>query len=320
MKTNKLIIGASILFLAGSLALTSCKKRTKKSAEEPDTEANSARDNANSETIANDIDAIGSDVVENSTLTEYRGAGSNELTGVLSIAPCATVSGAATNTITVDFGSTGCLGNDGRVRKGKLFFDLSQSSPVSSTKYRNPGFKMIVTSQNYMVDSCEVTINNKTITNTTPSSIGSGTPTIGNVNLTWRIQANINITKPNGGGTITYVCDRTKELTNTNNAAAGCYHGQALPISWNKATVKINGSAFGQNAKGENYTATAIDLVRDFTCSPSALVPKRHPFISGKINYTPGNRPTRYFDYGSGTCDLNATVTINGVTYVITLP
>jgi len=320
MKTNKLILGASLLFLAGALALSSCKKRTTKEAEEPDKEANTARDNANAENIANDIDAIGGEAVENSSLSEFRSSGETALTNIISVASCATVTGVGTSTITVDFGTTPCAGNDGRKRSGKLFFNLSQSTPTTSVKYRNPGFKMIVTSQNYVVDSNAVTINNKTVENTTSPSIGSGTPTIGYVNLTWRIQSNITIVKPNSGGSITWTCDRTKELTNTNTASAGCYNGQALPINWSKAIVKINGTASGSNAKGESYTVKAIDLVRDFNCSPSVLTQKRHPFISGKIEYTPGSRPTRYFDYGTGTCDFNATVVINGVTYSITLP
>ncbi len=315
MKTNRILFGLAVMILAGSVSLTSCRKRETKQAEEPDKETNTVSDNANAENIANDIIAMGSQAVENGALTEFRTTGSAELSGIVSMAPCASVS-VNGSTVTVDFGTTGCTGADGRVRTGKLFFDLSGSNPVSATKYRNPGFKMVVTSQNYVVDSYTVAISGKTVTNTTPASIGTGTNP--GTNLTWNIKSNITVTKPSGGGTVTWKCDRNKELTNTNDAS--CYKGQLLPIDWSKAKVKLNGNASGVNSKGENYTATAIDLVRDFTCSPSLVYPKRHPFISGKINYTPGARPTRYFDYGTGACDLNATVTINGVTYAITLP
>jgi hypothetical protein len=311
MKSNTILFGAFTLMLAGSLLFGGCRKRETKQSEEPDKEANTARDNATAENIANDIMAIGSQAVENGTLTEFRVSGENGI----SLAPCATisVSGAV---ITVDFGTSGCIGQDGRKRTGKLFFNLSAASPTTAIKYRNPGFNMIVTSQNYVVDSNLVAINGKTITNTTSQAIGSGpSPTI---NLTWNVKSNITITKPNGGGTISWNCDRTKELINTNDP--NCYKGQTLPIDWSKAKVKLNGNASGTNARGESFTAKAIDLVRDFTCSPSTIYPKRHPFVSGKIEYKPGNRPIRYIDYGNGGCDLNATVVINGVTYSITLP
>lgn len=319
MKTNKLILGFALVFIAGSLTLSSCRKREKKAAEEPDNEQSTASDNATSENTSNDMIAMGSELAETGTLTQFKSNGNNGVTGVLSMAPCATITGVSTSTITVDFGSSGCLGYDGRTRKGKLFFDFSGSSPITSVNYRNPGFKMVVTSQGYSVDNNLVSISGKTVQNTTPTSIGSGTPTIGNVNLTWSIKSNITITKPDGG-VINWTCDRTKELINTNVAADNCYKGQTLAIDWSKAKIKLNGSASGTNAKGESYTANATDLVRDFTCSPSAVYPKRHPFISGKIEYKPGTRATRLFDYGTGGCDLNATVTINGVTYAITLP
>lgn len=317
MKTKRIILGASILFLSGALMFTSCRKRTTKSAEEPDKETTTVSDNANVEGISNDINSIGGELTESGSLTQFRASGTDMTTGLLSIAPCATITGLTTNTITVDFGTTGCDGADKRVRKGKLFFDLSQCTPASAKYYRNPGFKAIVTSLNYSVDDNLVNITNKTITNTTPASV-SGQTVYSGTNLTWNISANISITKPNGGGSFTWQCNRNKELVNSNDPT--CYKGQLLAIDWSKAKVKINGTANGTNTKGESYTVVATDLVKDFTCSPSALYPKRHPFISGKLDYKPGNRPTRYFDYGSGACDLNATVTINGVTYSITLP
>jgi hypothetical protein len=309
MKKYTLILGA--LVICSGIAFTSCKKRETKKAEEPDKETETVQDNATMETISNDLASMGSQLAETGNLTEYR-SGSIEL----AMAPCATVSGVGTGTITVDFGSTGCVGKDGRTRTGKLFFDISGSTPTTSVYYRNPGFRVNISGQNYVVDGYQVTINNKSIANTTTNSIPTGTNP--GVNLTWSVSANISVVKPNNAGTVTWVCNRTKELINTNDP--NCYKGQTLAIDWSKALVRINGTASGTNARGESYSVIAVDLERDFTCTPSALQPYRHPFIKGKLNYTPGTRPTRYFDYGNGGCDFNATVTINGVTYAITLP
>jgi hypothetical protein len=309
-KTNRLFFGITTLLVVGSLMFTSCRKRDKEE-EQPDQETNTVSDNANMENISSDMDAMGSEAAETGTVGEFKGNG----TEMLSMTPGATVTGFGTSTITVDFG-TGTLCKDGRTRSGKLFYDLSQSTPTTATYYRNPGFKLIVTSQNYVVEGHSVTIANKTITNTTPLTIPSGTNP--GTNLKWSITANISVVKPNNGGTVTWSCSRTKELINTNDVQ--CYNGQTLPITWKKAKIKINGTASGTNAKGESYTVVATDLVRDFTCTPSTNYPNRHPFISGTLDYKPGTRPNRLFDYGNGGCDLNATVTVNGVTYAITLP
>jgi hypothetical protein len=310
MKTGKSFLVILTLFL---LAQVSCRKKSEP--KEPlDNDTQTAQDNFYAENISNDILNVGSQAIENSTLTTYKIPQTADAQ-LLPMAPGATITGIGTLTITVDFG-TGILCKDGRIRQGKLIFDLSTSTPTTNIKYRNPGFRCIITSQNYVVDNYSVNIINKVIANTTPSSIPTGTNP--GTNLTWSISANIQIIKPNNQGTITWNCTRTKELLNTNDP--NCYQGQNLPIIWSKAKIKINGSANGVNAKGDNYTLMAKDLVRDFTCSPYPSAPNRHPFISGTIEYTPGNKPTRYINYGNGTCDAEASITVNGVTFSFTIP
>lgn len=311
MKTTKITLGIIAIAVTASLTVTSCRKKDKTPAQEPDNEQATANDNALAENTSNDIISMGSQLSENSgTLTTFRMDGSNAIfTSSCALVAKTTATNGAVLTATVDFGTTGCLCLDNRTRKGKLFFDFSQAP---GKWYRNPGFKMVVTSSGYMVDNNQVNIINKTITNTTPASIPTG-PNPG-TNLTWSISANISIVKANNE-TVSWTCNRTKELINTSDA--NCYGGQSVAINWTKAKVQLNGSASGTNAKGENYTAVATNLVRDFTCSPDGY---RHPFISGQIAYTPGSRPTRTIDYGNGSCDLNATVTVNGQTFAITLP
>jgi hypothetical protein len=317
MKT-KISLAMAILFAAGSLTFSSCRKKEEKPdpEPEPDTEQSTANDNNLAESFVSDIGAMGSQVTDEGTLATYRPSGTSGVTGVVAVAPCATVTGLGTQIITVDFGSTGCVGQDGRTRTGKLIYNFSASSPSTSVYYRNPGFSMNVSSQNYVVDSYSVNITNHTVWNTTSSSLPSG-PMPG-TNLTWSVNANVSIVKPNNNGSISWSCNRTKELVNTNDST--CYKGQSQHIVWTKAIVKINGSSSGVNARGENFTATSTNLVRDFNCAPDPLHPHRHPFISGTISYTPGTRPTRLINFGSSTCDLLATVTINGNTYNITLP
>lgn len=318
MKITKITTAIALLFLVGSLTIVSCKKKTEETntTSTTDDEQNTANDNNVSENTASDIESIGAQASENAVLTTYRSSDEAQVGGI-DVAPCATVipAGGGLKTFTVDFGTIGCTGSDGRTRTGKLIFDYSGSTG-SASFYRHPGFKLNITSANYVVDGYTVNITNKTITNTTPNSIPSGINP--GTNLTWSIAANINIVKPSSGGTIGWTCNRTKELINTGDTT--CYRGQNKSIVWSRAKVKLNGTASGTNAKGESYSATATDLIRDFQCAPDALKPHRHPFVSGTINYVPANRAARLINYGSGTCDFNAVVTINGKDYNVTLP
>ncbi|MBA2612617.1 MAG: hypothetical protein H0U95_11635 [Bacteroidetes bacterium] len=307
MKTSKIYLGLAITLIAGSITFSSCRKKEKTPETPADNEQSTATDNNLAESTSSDIESMGSQVCESFTMTTFRTSGND----IISLAPCASViTNTATKSYTVDFGTTGCVGTDGRTRTGKLFFNYSGSTPATAIYYRNPGFKLVVTSSNYVVDGNAVTINNKTITNTTPAGAPAGT------NLTWLVSADISIAKANNGGNVSWTCTRVKELT---NSFAPCYNGQTTSINWTLAKIKINGDASGSNTKGESFTAHATNLVRDFTCAPDNTKPHRHPFISGTISYTPGSRPTRLIDFGNGACDFNGTITINGQTWSFTL-
>ena len=306
MKTKQLILTLSTLVLAGSLMLTGCRKKTKE-AEDPDKDQSAAQENQIAENMMSDVAGIGSQGAETGTLTTYKMDPSADVFGITG----GTVT-LGVKTFTVDFGPLpGVTCADGRKRSGKLMFDYSISTnTITPIYYRTPGFKMSVQSSNYTVDDYTVAITNKTITNTTPMTIPTGTNP--GVNLTWSIAANVTITKPAsaGGGTITWSCNRTKTLVNTNDPL--CYQGQFLPIMWNKARVQLDGSASGTNASSESYTSTFAGLTRDFgTCGAFF----KYPFIQGQIQFTPGTKATRYIDFGSGTCDRTGTIKINNITY-----
>lgn len=320
MKKKQFMYGFSAILFAGILTLTSCKKKQQeKNDDEPqDTEQGTMSDNNTAESYMADIVSIGSQGSENGTLTTYKMGNPAEVVNIpmgseyLISSSCATLSFNATaKTFTVDFGTTPCICSDLRYRSGKLFFDYSGSTSFP-TAYRMPGFKMSITSSGYVVDGYTVNISNKTITNTTPSSITPG-PNPG-TNLTWSITANVTINKPAtaGGGTITWNCNRTKELVNTSDP--NCYGGQGVPVDWTKAKIRLNGTASGINASNETYAAKMTNLTRDFNCA----WPAKGAWIEGNLDFTPGTRYTRYINFGtvgSGACDRTATVTINGQTY-----
>jgi hypothetical protein len=307
MKKSKIFLSFAAILLSMAVVVSSCKK---KDDEPKDSDTGSASDNSLAEKSSNDLVLMAgqvSDIAVGDSLSSYRFGDE----GILGNS-CATITRDSVNkTITLSFSGSTC--QDGHTRSGTILIDYSQSASFP-THYRTPGFKCIVTSSNYVVDGNQVNIVNKTIENTTVPGFNPTT-----TNLTWSIASNISIVKASGGGTVSWTANKVKTLLNTSDTSV--YRGQALHIIWSKAIVGITGNAQGTTASGENFTANVTgQLVRDMNCSPNAAHPGHHPFIQGKLDFTPGTKATRYFDYGNGTCDDQATVTIKGVTYNITLP
>ncbi|MGZ3862025.1 MAG: hypothetical protein ACXVPN_06750 [Bacteroidia bacterium] len=310
MKTRKLSLALAALLITSAAFVSSCRKHK---TEDTDNDPTAAKDNNLAENTSNDVLNMAAQASENytgtgtsSSLSTYR-MGQPDEVSALGCADTVKVD-TTIKLIRVHFnGSTTCL--DGRTRSGVLLFDYS-ASPTGVRWYRNPGYSVHVTSQNYVVDGNSVTID-KTILN---QGFVSG-------NLTWKITSNVTINLAGGGGTITWNTTRTKTLLNTSTAytiggssCAPCYTNQSTPIDWSKAVIKIDGGASGVSAKGTAYSANAYGLIRNMNCSPAGH-PFRHPFVQGTIDFTPAGKYTRHVDFGNGSCDLQYTVTINGHVY-----
>jgi len=303
MKRNLVMIFCC-MFAVGLITMTGCKKKDTA----VDNDTSGAIDNTLAENTSNDVVNIGAQASEQGNLSTYREA-SNE--NLLSTCAATVVRDSIAKTITVTFNpNVTCL--DGRTRSGSITYDY-HLSPAGAVHFRDPGFTFTVSTNGYVVDGNQVNIINKTVTNTTANGFNPAT-----TNETWSISANIKITKANGN-VITWDCNRTTTLLNTSDS--NVYRGSAIPIAWTLARIEVNGAANGTRLSGaESFSATATNMVRDFTCSPIGSGGK-HPWISGTLDYQPPSpKYLRHIDFGTGTCDLNATVTINGATYDITLP
>ncbi len=308
MKISKTSLSFAAIMLAMTLCVISCKKKETATPEDSDT--SSASDNNFAQKTSNDIMNVAgqaSDIAVGDSLNSYRLREEEDVCG----SSCAVITRDSVNRkITITFSGGTCL--DGHVRSGSLTLDYSGSA-TGARYYRHPGFKCVVTSTNYVVDGNQVNIVNKTITNTTPAGFDPKT-----TNETWSISSNINIVKAAGGGTISFTSTKVKTLLNTSDSTV--YRGSAVKIMWSKARIGITGSESGTTASSESFSASITSqLVRDMTCSPNAAYPGHHPFIQGAIDFTPGSKATRHLDYGSGTCDDQATVTINGKSYTISI-
>ena len=261
------------------MLFTSCRREK----EEKDTDTSSASDNALAEGTYNDVNNIADEAAEGN-LSSYLTPTPSDNKSILS--SCAVITHDTTVTprvLTIDFGTTNCLCNDGRNRRGII--------NVSYTgHYRDSASTHTISFTNYYVNDNQV-LGTKTVTNNGRNSSG---------HLSYSINVNGQIIKASGGGTINWTSTRTREWV----AGEG-----TLP--WNDDVYLITGSANGTNAAGNSFSMAITSALRkEIGC--------RH-LVSGKLTLTPSGKPTRYVDFGSGACDNNATVTINGNVYTINL-
>ena len=279
MKTKKFILNGLMVMVAASMILTSCKKK-----EDEDKDTQSASDNEESEFVSNDA----------LNMADQAANGKNSFkNGDAVYAPmsCATVTrdtanSADADTVTIDFGSTNCQCNDGRYRRGIIMI-IHQGKWWIANSYRT------ITFDNYYVNDRHIE--------------GTHTVTYNGLNsanhANWSITAtNMKITSPDGTKYHTWNSTRNREHSSNNST----------PFNPFDDVYSITGSASGSNSNGVSYTANITNaLKRHLDCKY---------FEAGTVELTPSNKPMRTLDFGTdGTCDNQATVTINNNTYTITL-
>lgn len=282
MKTKHLSLAVILFSVVFTGLFSSCKKKDK---EETDSDTSSAADQSLASSIVNDMTSIADEAGRTNNVSSFRTSNS---TAILS--NCATLTFdtlAAAKTVTINFGTSNCLGNDGRYRRGALILNFTGH-------YRDSLTVITVTPQNYFVNDNQVT-GSKTITNNGHNAAG---------HLVYSIQANLQILRANNGGTITWQSSRQREWT------AG-----ETTLSWQDDMYSITGSASGTTSGGGSFQSNITSpLIRNM--APGC----RRYFTAGTIAHMPAGKAIRYLDYGNGNCDDQATVTINGNTYPVTLP
>ena len=184
-------------------------------------------------------------------------------------------------TVTIDFG-TGCLGRDGKYRKGKIVSIYTNPMVV-------PGAKVSTTFVDYFVDSFH--IEGTHITENTSTSNMQG----------WKIVViDGKITNTN--------TNRWRKWNSTKNVLQ--IEGNGTPHFPLDDVYKITGNARGSNSAGHTWASLVIEpLIKKFTC----------PWIvKGTVKLIRDGREA-LLDYGNGNCDNLAIIYINGVPHVITL-
>jgi hypothetical protein len=274
MTTKKLFILSSFALL--SITFISCKKDKETNSEEIETTFELSGNQA----VADNLSQDAVDVVEEA-------AGRNNLLGQTAtgtvttnnwLAPCAviTVTGNfPTKNIKIDFG-TGCLGPNGVFRKGIVNVLLTDS-------LRNIGSTATVTFDNYYVNGYK---KEGTITWTNTTTPGSNT-------RSWnRTVANGKITAPNGSYWL-----HTANITFVQIA------GVSTPLNITDDVYEITGTRTVTNAAGKTRTSTTQTALQKKTSCNN---------IDKGILRVQGPNHTALIDFGDGTCDNLATISIDG--------
>jgi hypothetical protein len=283
MKTRSLLI-ITLLSLGLALLIASCKKDETIDQVSPaqDTEFKAAKDDAIADRLFCEITDI---------VNEAAGHHPNNLKNIISdtifMGPCATVTIDTItfpHTITIDFGPVNCICHDGKLRRGKI--NVSHSGP-----YWAMGTVITTTFDNFFVNDHQL-LGSKVVTNLGPNSSD---------NPTWEVLVDGIVIKPNGEE-ITWVGNRLREWV--------VGHG-APPFMWWDDIYHITGS---HNVMASDGTTLSAVITQ-----PLEIALNCYWIRSGVIEMQHSDLPKITLDYGDGTCDDLATITINGVSFSITL-
>ena len=262
------------------LFLGSCSKDNNA----PDTNFTAVQDDAYAESVFDNVTNIADEAYALSSVNlKSAEAAENRIF----LSSCATVTLDTTvfpRVLTIDFGDSNCLCNDGRYRRGKIIISFTG-------RYKKPGTIRTTTFDNYYVNDNQVE-GTKVVTNNGFND---------QRNMNWSITVNAVITLANGEGTISWKSQRNREWT----------EGIDTPHDRWDNVFMITGKSSGQNAKGISWTRVIT--------KPLEVKLACRFIVSGTMEINRDGKPTRILDFGDGECDNLATVTVDGKVHTIHL-
>ncbi len=276
---KSIILKSFIAVAVVSITLNACKKDETNIS--PDNETETAVDKALAENSFDDALTI-ADQAQSGDVSTFKTSGGEQII----LNACASITRdtiSTTREVVVDFGTTNCLGADGRNRRGKIILNYTGS-------YKATGSVKTITFDNYYVNDNKVE-GTKTITNQGTNSKG---------NIVFSINVAGSVILANNFGVIVYNSQREREFIQGVST-------QQL----NDDIYLITGTSSGSTRNGDLYNVNIIKpLRRELNCKN---------FVSGSLEVSYTRKRTRLIDFGNGACDNLATVTINGISYNIVL-
>lgn len=307
----KLLKNPSLLlttaFFTIVIIIFSCKKETSGTSPEDETEVTFSATESNTEAenvfngVFDDVLGVNADVGLGSTgifgrrawrnyETTDRVDNTNLLPPCLNLIIVKTTPDPFPVTITFDFGSYGCIANDGHWRKGKIIAEYSD-------RLLNPGATATVSFDDFSIDSIAIDdIASYTIKNTGSQDT-----------LQFTVDVNAKLSKPNNNYSEWH---SHKIITRTD--------GNLTPAPIDDV-LKIEGNASGKVKKNDLVVAWKSDIIDPFIKKFTCRWFSKGVIKTGRENLSSNSQWIGILDYGSGNCDNRATLTINGMTYEITL-
>lgn len=293
MKRNS-VGTAALFFIALSAGVYSCQKEKQTTDPAEEKEAIASRTVGESDAEAEIIyDGIFDDAMG---VNEDVAMGGTGIFGRLNACPTVTVTrnnppAPFPVRVVLDFGR-GCVGRDGKFRKGKIIH-------VYTNRLLLPGAVVETSFENYYQDSIKIEGAYR-IKNTTEVPVRP------------RYQTNVingKLIRPNGNFTL---WNGEKVRTQV--------EGALTPLLPMDDVYSTTGSARGQVRRDTTtifWNSTILDpLIKKMNCRWIVKGAVRNV----RENTTSGERWQGVINYGNGDCDNRAVVVINGVSYLITLP
>ncbi len=232
---------------------------------------------------SNEIDRLTDDIsvlAEEEYQNQLAAAGRPNATESL-LPTCATVTTTVANEIwtsVIDFGETGCSLPSGALVTGQLIVS-------GSTDFTTTSHEVDYSFNNFYHNNRKVE-GNRHVTFSWQSTTAQPEPhTVANIDL------DLSVTYPNGN-VYHRTGSRVRELID----------GYDTPLNWLDNVYQLTGSWQTQGPNGTWTTSIGTPLVWRTTC----------PYIgSGTLTFAVGNN-NAVLDYGDGTCDYFATLTVNG--------
>ncbi len=301
---SQLVTTLSIFFL---IFIVSCTKESSKNgtdAQEQEVSAVSSESDAEAETIFNktfdDVMGVNDDVGMAGTGIFGRAnmSGSGETARPMA---CFTVTVTHPTTglfparVVIDFGTVPCLGVDGHYRSGKIIIEYTNRLII-------PGAIAATTFDNFYFDSIKVEGTHKITNQSSP---------INTQPLTRQFKVQVidaKLTKPSGNF---IEWNSTKVITQI--------EGLLTPDRPLDDVFKIEGSSRGKAKRGNlvvTWQSNVVEpLIKRFNCRWIVKGTVR----TVRANTTTNDQWVAILNFGNGTCDNRASITINGVTHEITL-
>ena len=275
--TKRLTALATATIVMAVFSMTACNRKSSTDVTE---DTGYGADHVTLEKSYDDAQSVSDEAATTGTLSIARSANATVL------GSCATITNdttASPHVLTIDFGTTNCLGKDGNYRRGQIVVTYTGH-------YKDAGSSHTIAFNNYFFNDNQLA-GTKTVQNMGNNS--SGQPY-------YNVTVNGQVILANNAGTLSWTSTRTRTWI------AG-YNTQ----DWTDDVYQISGNATVTRVSGKTFTITIT--------TPLQVALNCKWIESGVVQITPDGSTARTLDYGNGTCDAEATYTVGSKVYNISL-